>query len=141
MFSQLVAPKAASGSVSATSNNGSHQQEPPQGFPSSRRILKRANFQTIYQTGNRIGSRLFTVFARDTKSKVLGRIGFTATGKIGNAVERNRCKRLLREAIRKHWNLLPDGTEIILHARQGLKTAQASEVENEIVRVLRKTVH
>ena len=69
-----------------------------------------------------------------------GRMGLTVTRKIGNAVIRNRCKRLFREAVRKHWNLLPDGTDMVLHARRGLVDAQAGDVEEELARTLPRVV-
>jgi RNase P protein component len=45
---------------------------------------------------------------------------------------------LLREAVRRHWHVLPAGIDVVLHARPRLATAQAREVENEIVRMLPK---
>lgn len=66
------------------------------------------------------------------------RVGLTATRKIGNSVVRNRCKRLLREGVRQHWRSLPTGMDVVLHARYGLATARAREVEREIARMLPK---
>lgn len=67
-------------------------------------------------------------------------MGLTVTRKIGNAAIRNRCKRLLREAVRKNWKLLPDGTDMVLHARRGLVDAQAGDVEEELARTLPRVV-
>lgn len=49
---------------------------------------------------------------------------------------RNRCKRLLREAMRKHWGLLPRGADVVLHARKGLDAAHGRDVEIQLVRLL-----
>ena len=65
-------------------------------------------------------------------------MGLTVTRKIGNAVTRNRCKRLLREAMRRHWSLVPAGVDIVLHARHGLGAARAGEVEHQLVRMLQR---
>ena len=83
---------------------------------------------------------MFAVFARATGSGSPGRIGFTVTRKIGNAVVRNRCKRLLREAVRMHWSLVSDGVDMVLHARPGLAEARPEDVENAVVRMLPKAV-
>lgn len=113
---------------------------PALGFPQERRIRKRADFRAVYDGGVRVGTRLFSVFVRITGSGQPGRIGLTVTRRLGNAVTRNRCKRLLREAVRRHWSLVPDGVDMVLHARPGLAGAQSGEVENAIVRMLPKAV-
>lgn len=141
MSSRPVAPKAASALPSATNSLGVGLRQPcAEGFPPVRRIRRRPEYQAVYRRGVRYGARLFTVFVRRTAPAGLGRVGLTVTRKIGNAVVRNRCKRLLREAVRKHWELLPDGLDVVLHARQGLSAAGARDVESEIVRVLPKAV-
>lgn len=139
MCSQPAAGRGASVSPSAT--NSSSQASNPRidaKFPRQRRILKRKDFQAVYDGGVRVGARLVTVFAKATDADRPGRVGLTVTRKIGNSVVRNRCKRLLREAVRKHWNLLPSGIDVVLLARHGLAKAQAREVEKEIVRMLSK---
>ena len=142
MSSQPAAPRGASASASAT-NKPQHNpaRRRPYGIPRERRIRKRADFQAVYHRGVRLGCKLFTVFVLATGSVGPARMGLTVTRRIGNAVTRNRCKRLLREAVRKHWDLLPDGAALVLHARQGLEVARARDVESEIVRMLRKAGH
>jgi ribonuclease P protein component len=77
--------------------------EPSARFPKSARILKHSSFQTVYQTGRRHFSPLFTAFFVLSPSAVPGaRIGITVGRVLGNAVTRNRIKRRTREAVRKH---------------------------------------
>ncbi len=141
MCSQLAAPKAANASASATSSRPADAQPATLcGLPASRRIRKRADFQAVYDGGVRVGAKLFTVFVRATGTGAPPRIGLTVSGKIGKAATRNRCKRLLREAVRKHWSLLPDGVDVVLNARYGLAKARAADVENEIVEVLPRAI-
>lgn len=136
-YSPPVEPKAASALASATSSSlPARDSLAGSGFPQARRIRKRDDYQAVYHGGVRLGAKHFTVFALATGSGSPSRIGLTVTRKIGNAAARNRCKRLLREAVRKNWSLLPDGLDVVLHARRSLAEAHARDVENEIVRVL-----
>lgn len=113
---------------------------PPNGFPPSRRLRKRAEFRAVYDGGVRLGAKLCTVFVLQNAAGHPARVGLTVTRKIGNAAVRNRCKRFLREAVRKHWELVPDGFDIVLHARPGMVESQARDVEDDIVRALRRAV-
>jgi ribonuclease P protein component len=64
-------------------------------------IRKRADFLAIAKTGQRGVAHSVTVQARPAiAEQPFMRLGFTATKKFGNAVERNRAKRRLRHAIR-----------------------------------------
>lgn len=141
MSSQRGAEKAASGFQSATSKAPARGRVvPAQGLPKSRRLRRRADFRAVYDGGVRFGCRLFTVYALSTGVARPGRVGLTVTRKIGNAVRRNRCKRLLREAVRRNWALLPAGMDLVLLARPGLRGERAGNVEDELARTLRRTL-
>ena len=138
---QRAAPRVGNASPSATSDAGREAVRGRAfGLPRERRIRKRAEFRAVYDRGFRRGSKFFTVFLLATRSGRPARMGLTVTRKIGNAATRNRCKRLLREAVRKQWDLLPDGTDMVLHARPGLVDAKAGDVEREIARTLPRVV-
>lgn len=105
-----------------------------QRFPKSRRLRKRAEFQRVYEQGRRIRSSLFTAHVRDAETAEPGRVGLTVPRAVGNAVARNRVKRRLREAIRRHWPELPDGLEIVFHARRPIVEAAWLRLEAEVQR-------
>ncbi len=65
-----------------------------------------------------------------------GRVGLTAGKVLGKAHERNRIKRRMREALRRHVDLLPEGADLILHPRRVVLTMEFMKLEAEVVRIL-----
>jgi len=66
------------------------------------------------------------------------RVGLTAGKVLGKAHERNRIKRRMREALRRHVDLLPAGCDLILHPRRAVLTADFKKLEAEVVRILQQ---
>jgi len=64
------------------------------------------------------------------------RVGLTAGKVLGKAHERNRIKRRMREALRRHLELLPQGCDLILHPRRIVLTLEFAKLEAEIERIL-----
>ena len=64
------------------------------------------------------------------------RVGLTAGKVLGKAHERNRIKRRMREALRRHTDLLPQGFDLIFHPRRTVLTIDFPKLEAEVVRVL-----
>lgn len=66
------------------------------------------------------------------------KIGIVAGKKIGGAVERNRSKRLLREAVRLNRAMIADGFEIVLVARKAAACNTLQYNMLDIARLLEK---
>jgi ribonuclease P protein component len=64
------------------------------------------------------------------------RVGLTVGKVLGKSHERNRIKRRLREALRRHIDLLPGDSDLILHPRRSVLTMEFTKLEAEIVRIL-----
>jgi ribonuclease P protein component len=83
-------------------------------FPKARRLRKRREFLSVQGSGSRITlpSCLVLLLARPDSEPA--RLGITVTRKFGNAVARNRAKRLFREIFRRSSDLLPPGIDLVV---------------------------
>jgi len=77
------------------------------------------------------------VFCRSLGTQAEARVGLAVPRSLGNAVTRNRAKRRLREAVRRHWQDLAGGLEVVIHARRNVVTADWPTLEGELVRLFR----
>ncbi len=66
------------------------------------------------------------------------RVGLTVGKVIGKAHDRNRIKRRMREALRRHIDLLPARSDLILHPRRTVLDIEFTKLETEIVRILKQ---
>ncbi len=112
-------------------------------FPKGFRLRKRREFLAVAAGGRRLGGRhfLFLVRRRDLgTSSVAGptRFGITVTKKIGNAVIRNRIKRIVREGCRSSAPLFPGGFDLVIVARFSAATAASHETVAEIAQLARR---
>jgi len=77
-----------------------------QHFPGSVRLKRRTEFQYLWRTGRRFHTPHF-IFLLSRTAGIYPRLGITVSRKVGNAVTRNRVKRLVRECFRRQWYKLP----------------------------------
>lgn len=63
------------------------------------------------------------------------RVGLTAGKVLGNAVERNRIKRRMREAVRRHIAVIHADVDVILHPRKSVLTIEFARMEGEVERI------
>ncbi len=73
-----------------------------------------------------------TVYARKTK-RSFTRVGLTTSKKVGNAVQRNRWKRLLREAYRLHKAEFPQGFDLVIIVSKGANATSMQDVYQELL--------
>jgi ribonuclease P protein component len=63
----------------------------------------------------------------------LRRLGVIASRRVGNAVQRNRAKRLLREVFRNNQVLLPENCDLLLVARPSMSRATYQRLEQKFI--------
>lgn len=90
-----------------------------QTFGKDERIRKRQDYLRIYQQGVRSHTGFFTIITCPNQSGIR-RLGMTVSKKVGNAVQRNRIKRLLREFFRLNKSRLPASQDIVIIAKSGI---------------------
>lgn len=68
----------------------------------------------------------------------LSRFAFSANRRVGNAVARNRAKRLLRESVRRHMAAIRPGRDCLFLAREATAKASLGEVEAAVLELLKR---
>jgi len=95
------------------------------------RVRKRTDYLRIQQAGHRVVSPGFVFMLRRSAPGQSPRLGITASRRVGNAVERNRAKRLVREAFRALRTTWPTGMDVVVIVRQALGNMKLGAVVAE----------
>lgn len=106
------------------------------GFPKSVRLRRTADFRKVYSEGRRRNLDWLVAFSLAT-GKPVSRVGFTVPSSFGGAVERNRMKRRLREAVRTNLSELGPGWDIVLHPRPAALSLEFAAIKATIQKFFR----
>ena len=105
-------------------------------FPKTLRLKSPAEFKAVYDRKRSVSDGLLVVYARENALPHC-RVGLSVSKKVGNAVVRNRCKRLLREAFRLSQHELPVGMDFILIPRNVSIEPTVAELSESLVKLAR----
>jgi ribonuclease P protein component len=98
----------------------------------SSRLLKHADFQSVYKNGKKRFSGNVTLFFRDRDDTSGPRVGFTVGKVLGEAVVRNRIRRRMRAVVRERLPLLTRPLDVVLHPRKSVLTLEFARLDAEI---------
>jgi len=103
-------------------------------FPRSLRLLRRADFERVYEQGRRhFGVHMTVFYLRRPEGDGL-RVGFTVSRALGGAVERNRMRRRLRECVRLCRPSAFPAVDLVINPKKSLLTADFSDLQKEVRR-------
>jgi ribonuclease P protein component len=86
--------------------------------PGRARLSRSADFDRVIRRGRSHASREFVLYVFPREGQGPPRLGLSVSRKVGGAVQRNRVKRLLREAFALEAPRLPEGTDAVVVARE-----------------------
>ncbi|HKV81462.1 MAG TPA: ribonuclease P protein component [Candidatus Sulfotelmatobacter sp.] len=127
-------------SVPGASNQGVEPRKAKAAFPRSSRLLRHADFERVYKQGRRHFSASMTVFYQDRQAVGAAgvpatsglRVGFTVGRALGGAVQRNRLKRRLREAVRLTRPFPGPSADVVINPKKVLLTISFDALLNEV---------
>jgi ribonuclease P protein component len=103
------------------------------GFPRAARLLKHSDFERVYKQGRRHFCSHMTVFFLP-QAEGGARVGFTVGRVLGGAVQRNRIKRRLREAVRLRRSTLKGAVDVVINPKKSVLTLEFTLVLEEVGR-------
>lgn len=104
------------------------------GFPAAARVRRRSEFEELYARGGKLVEARLVAFvgpAADGRS----RLGLSVSRKVGDAPQRNRVKRVLREAFRQLAADWPEPLDLVLVARPGTAPTSLAQARESLQRL------
>ncbi len=100
-------------------------------------LQKNYEFQRVYGRGKYASSKTLVVYVLSNRTGKC-RLGMTTSKKVGNAVIRNRMRRLIRENLRTMYPLLPSNKDIVVVVRKGNLDIGLISIRKELVSILKR---
>jgi len=107
---------------------------PPEGrsnFPKQARLRKRPEFRNLARTGEKYHTSNFVIITQNS-GRCETRLGITVSSKVGNAVGRNRGKRILREFFRRCRREIRPNKDVLIIARKGAANLSLRDMTREL---------
>ena len=109
---------------------------PSERFSKDRRVRRRAEFQRAFDRSIRVKGRFLTILGAPNETTT-ARLGIVASRKLGDAVRRNRAKRLIREVFRR-YAAARAGVDFVVIPRRELFDAAYPDFEADFLSTLKR---
>ena len=103
----------------------------------NKKICNNYEFRRIYSKGKSFVSPTVVLYLVKNRYGTT-RYGITASKKIGNAVKRNRSRRVIREGLLSQLNKLRPGFDLVLVARGKTPYVKSVDVEENLIKIFKK---
>ena len=104
------------------------------------KIKKSKDFSLIYNKSQKMHTKYAIIFIKENMNNEQ-RFGFVASKKTGNAVQRNRIKRLFKEFVKTHKNKFRENTDYIFVGKsvlkENIKNLKYKDIEKDIIKVIK----
>jgi ribonuclease P protein component len=107
-------------------------------LPSNLRMKLASDFARVKSQGSSQAGKFLVLGALRVEALKEFQFGLITGGKLGNAVVRNRIRRLLREIVRAHRAEISPGWQMVIIARWRAPQATLAELENDWLRLARR---
>lgn len=107
------------------------------GMKKEYRLKKNEDFQHVFQRGYSVANRQFVVYQVKKANQSTIRFGLSISKKIGNAVMRNRIRRLMKEVLRELAVKCHQDRDVIIIARKPTVDMDYQEIKKSLTHVLK----
>lgn len=101
------------------------------------RLKKKYQFNYVYKVGKTCHGRFILLVFSPSKNKNV-KVGISVSKKVGNAVKRNRARRILREAISPYLEKINPNFNLIIVAKPSIEGIGMQEAREDLTAVLNK---
>jgi len=102
------------------------------------RLKDRADFSRVYRYGRSWANHQLVLYVYPRTEVERFRVGISASKKIGNAVVRNRMRRLIKEIVRTHADRIVDHVDLVFIVRKGAVDMEYDQLKKSVLHVCRK---
>ncbi|WP_232698010.1 ribonuclease P protein component [Brevibacillus daliensis] len=104
----------------------------------SHRLRKNEEFQAVFQNGKSAANKQFVIYTWEKEGQASFRIGISASKKIGNAVTRNKVKRLIKEVVSRVEEKIKPELDIVVIVRPGVEELSLSTIQSTLMHALKR---